>query len=302
MFYHLTHSRIYILVILIGLTIALFSSVYAEEITHPIDSEEALCMEGDNTTASIVQCSNEAERKWDKELNRIYKLLLQQLDAKGQGSLQNSQAQWIQHRDAEFQAFRDIYGTLNGSMWQTVIASSRAELVKARVLALQNYLDVFEVNRVDIPLSYSSVEVNSLCTDSERIIFNCQVSKKTLSLCASQNISKKSGYLYYRFGSPNAIEMQLPESSENSLESFVFARKKNVINLSVKHSKYTMQNAEPVIYSTIYQVYSYSHSEDNENKTAGVLVILPSGKKNDFTCTSQIIDNLLDIEGIVPTQ
>jgi uncharacterized protein YecT (DUF1311 family) len=291
--------KIYLNLLIVGWLNLLVFPIHAEEpVNNPIDSEEATCMERDSSTQGIVQCSNEAERKWDEELNRVYKSLQTQLDAQGQKSLKHSQFQWIKHRDAEFQAFTDIYGSMDGSMWQTIIASSRAELVKARVLALRNYLDIFEVNDIGAPMTSLSLGINSLCDESEKVIFSCQIKEKTLSICASQAIDE----LHYRFGTVDNIEMQLPEDTENSLESFHLSRKSNSVVLSVKNSKYTMENAEPVIYSTLYQVYSRADSKDGKRKTAGVVVILPAGKKNNFACTSQIVDNLTQIENIVPSE
>ena len=38
------------------------------------------------------------------------------------------------------------------------------------------------------------------CAATERIYFSCQIGKKTVSLCGSDQITKTEGYLQYRFG------------------------------------------------------------------------------------------------------
>jgi hypothetical protein len=52
----------------------------------------------------------------------------------------------------------------------------------------------------------------SLCTAAEQTVFSCSTGKKVLSVCASATVNRNTGYLQYRFGSPGAIELQLPEA------------------------------------------------------------------------------------------
>jgi hypothetical protein len=50
----------------------------------------------------------------------------------------------------------------------------------------------------------------TLCTDGEVLVFTCQMSKKIASVCASPQIGPDVGYLQYRFGEPDKIELTLP--------------------------------------------------------------------------------------------
>lgn len=50
------------------------------------------------------------------------------------------------------------------------------------------------------------------CTEGEVTLFSCQLKKgKTVSVCASKDLSPTTGYLQYRFGKIGKIEMSLPE-------------------------------------------------------------------------------------------
>ncbi|WP_156432240.1 hypothetical protein [Burkholderia latens] len=50
----------------------------------------------------------------------------------------------------------------------------------------------------------------TLCQPHEEIYFSCPVGGKIVSLCASGNISPNNGYVQYRFGAVNRIELQFP--------------------------------------------------------------------------------------------
>ncbi|ASQ46053.1 lysozyme inhibitor LprI family protein [Legionella clemsonensis] len=58
----------------------------------------------------------------------------------------------------------------------------------------------------------SFAESNSLCQRNEQILFSCPTkNEKIISLCASENLSATTGYLQYRFGKKNNIELYYPE-------------------------------------------------------------------------------------------
>lgn len=50
----------------------------------------------------------------------------------------------------------------------------------------------------------------SLCTETERSLYACTMGKKLLSICASNDLSKSAGYLQYRFGRIDHLELQYP--------------------------------------------------------------------------------------------
>lgn len=50
----------------------------------------------------------------------------------------------------------------------------------------------------------------TLCKQQEQVIFSCSLGKRSVSVCASKDFSASSGYLQYRFGQKNKIELNLP--------------------------------------------------------------------------------------------
>lgn len=64
----------------------------------------------------------------------------------------------------------------------------------------------------------ASAEDRFLCNADEQVIFGCNSSDdrsdKVISLCASTDVSASGGYMQYRFGSRNNIELTYPESLE----------------------------------------------------------------------------------------
>ncbi|MBU0656618.1 MAG: hypothetical protein KJ914_15970 [Gammaproteobacteria bacterium] len=63
-----------------------------------------------------------------------------------------------------------------------------------------------------------------LCEAEEVAIFGCKSKDKMISLCASSDVSNTNGYMQYRFGTPDKIELTYPEKREppagNFLRSF----------------------------------------------------------------------------------
>lgn len=51
-----------------------------------------------------------------------------------------------------------------------------------------------------------------LCKANEELIFGCAIKDKLISLCASKEFSKTTGYTQYRFGKPDKIELAYPSS------------------------------------------------------------------------------------------
>jgi hypothetical protein len=53
----------------------------------------------------------------------------------------------------------------------------------------------------------------SLCAANEKAVFTCTVGRKTASLCASPDLTPATGYLYYAYGRPGAVELTTPDKS-----------------------------------------------------------------------------------------
>lgn len=68
--------------------------------------------------------------------------------------------------------------------------------------------------------------VASLCAAEEKVLFNCITASeaKTLSICASGNLTASTGYLQYRYGaSANRLDLQFPNSRNNTQAVFKYS-------------------------------------------------------------------------------
>jgi len=115
---------------------------------HPIDKFESDCLsqEGNDTTAGIANCNYEAQKKWDAELNKYYKLLMGILDKDAKSELKESQLAWIKFRNAEFKNIENIYNQM-ATLYIPVRAADKMRIVKERALRLKSYYDDTEDSR-----------------------------------------------------------------------------------------------------------------------------------------------------------
>lgn len=129
--------------------IALFALLFcgtAWAAEHPLDTAFERCQQEDQSTAGVVQCSEEFLNKWDQELNRAYKELMRLLPKEGQSALRASQRAWIPWRDSEHELVGAYYETLSeksggGTMWSVAHAVSTLEPTRGRALELIAYAD-----------------------------------------------------------------------------------------------------------------------------------------------------------------
>src|SRR5213594_3849147 len=70
----------------------------------------------------------------------------------------------------------------------------------------------------------AGLQAGTLCATSERIIFSCPIRRpaKIVSLCASKDLTSERGYLQYRFGVPEKIELEFPKSRTGTQPQFQY--------------------------------------------------------------------------------
>ena len=90
-----------------------------------------------------IECEFVAYNKWTAEMNRIYEKLLTKLDNDARLVLKEEQLAWSKYRDLHFEFNSKFYGK-QGSLWLTLMASSKTDFVRNRANALSIYLDAIE--------------------------------------------------------------------------------------------------------------------------------------------------------------
>lgn len=92
------------------------------------------------STAGTCNCIYTAADKWDKQMNAVYKKLLQKKDTAFIARLKQAQKAWIVFRDKEKELIGFTYYG-QGTMWLPVIAYKVMELNKKRTLELKDMLE-----------------------------------------------------------------------------------------------------------------------------------------------------------------
>lgn len=125
--------------------ILLGGSVFSQqEKKHPIDKAYEACMEKNSSTAGMRECAEQAEKAWDKEMNRVYEKLRARLDEKGKSALKAAQLKWIAYRDEEYKQLDSLYSGLQGTMYIPMHAYARTHIVRERTLQLTGYLELLD--------------------------------------------------------------------------------------------------------------------------------------------------------------
>jgi hypothetical protein len=157
-------------------------------------------------------------------------------------------------------------------------------------------------SRVDNETSAGALQPNSLCAKTERTIFSClsrrtgTQSTKIISLCGSRDLTKEQGYLQYRYGLPQKIELEYPASRTGTQQLFKYHH----------YMRYRVDLTEINFEVNDYQYqlfYDYNGEEKREIQDKGVLVTAPGQDKQvTFLCRSNfkadfsLLDDVLERE------
>ena len=71
----------------------------------------------------------------------------------------------------------------------------------------------------------AQLQPGTLCEQTEKIVFSCPIvnSRKTVSLCSSNELTKEKGYLQYRYGVPGKVELEFPTKREQTQTAFKYS-------------------------------------------------------------------------------
>lgn len=111
--------------------------------TFKIEERQRLRLEIDYTTNGIVASTLEANREYDRLLNKYYLRLLDSLEEPDKKILLQSQRNWIKFRDSELELnglLMNDYYSGSGTIQRVIAASRVLELTKSRVIEIYHYL------------------------------------------------------------------------------------------------------------------------------------------------------------------
>jgi len=141
-----------------------------------------------------------------------------------------------------------------------------------------------------------TLQPNSLCATNERIIFSCLVKRpaRIVSVCASKDLTSESGYLQYRFGLPEKLELEFPKDRTATQEKFHYTHYFRA-QFDLTEINFTIDGYE-------YQVFDdYNGEEKPAISSQGVSVTAPGKTKEvNFVCRASPKADYSDLQAVLP--
>ena len=108
----------------------------------------------------------------------------------------------------------------------------------------------------------NAAKLGSHCRAEERVIFNCNLDRKTVSVCSSNNLKDNSGYIQYRYGILGKVELTLPKGGSTTSSTIGYKHDMGA-SYYAYYLRFTNENYK-------YYVYAGSRRGDDDPKKTGV--------------------------------
>lgn len=139
--------------------------------------------------------------------------------------------------------------------------------------------------------------MSGLCNGQEVAVFSCRVrTDKWVALCVSPELSITSGYLQYRFGKPNALELEFPPARDDSSRT------------RFTYDRYTRPDVTKITVSFEREGWTYTLFDDRDSefgraqRLQGVRVKRSdaSTPERPLVCEAGTVNRLMTLEPILP--
>ncbi|HEY5838618.1 MAG TPA: hypothetical protein VIT19_06235 [Pyrinomonadaceae bacterium] len=144
--------------------------------------------------------------------------------------------------------------------------------------------------------SPGALQVSTLCAKTERVIFACVLRRpaKIVSVCASKDLTRDTGYVQYRFGSPAKIELEYPKDRTGTQQKFEYTHYMralvdlNEINFSVDGVDYSV-------------VDDYNAEEKPAQSIEGITINWPGTSKKEvrYSCRTKPKTDYTDLQAVL---
>lgn len=118
------------------LLLSLSTTAHSKELRKDIDDKLAKCKVSAVSTMETTDCYDTAIDSWEAELNKQYKLLLQDQPKEIQANLRNAQRAWVKYKESYISAMRDFYSQERGSIWGIVMSESKMNVTRDKAIDL----------------------------------------------------------------------------------------------------------------------------------------------------------------------
>lgn len=122
--------------IMTTLLLTLGTTAYSKDLRQDIDDKLAKCKASVVSTMETTDCYDKAIDSWEAELNKQYKLLLQDQPKEIQANLRNAQRAWVKYKESYIGAMKDFYSQERGSIWGIVMSESKMNVTRDKAIDL----------------------------------------------------------------------------------------------------------------------------------------------------------------------
>jgi uncharacterized protein YecT (DUF1311 family) len=124
--------------LLLSIFIVNVSFSQVERNVHRLDEVYTDCCNKNHGEYGAANCAIDLSKKWDEEMNKYYKGLMNILDASAQKDLKQAQDQWTKYRDLESK-FSSSLHDMQGTMYIRLAAYRSMRIIRTRALELKSY-------------------------------------------------------------------------------------------------------------------------------------------------------------------
>ena len=127
-----------------------FAGNYENEMTERMKAAEEKAQAGwdSGVRADMINASLDLDTEWEKEMNKVYDLILKKLPAKEKVKFKAEQQKWIKDRKVKVQKAYDKYTKEEGPrMAGELAANEKLSITKERALELAKRYDKMNVKK-----------------------------------------------------------------------------------------------------------------------------------------------------------
>ncbi|WP_314292597.1 lysozyme inhibitor LprI family protein [Leptotrichia massiliensis] len=127
-----------------------FAGKYEDEMTERMKDAQEKAQAGwdSGVRADMINASLDLDTEWEKEMNKVYDLILKKLPAKEKVKFKAEQQKWIKDRKVKVQKAYDKYTKEEGPrMAGELAANEKLSITKERALELAKRYDKMNVKK-----------------------------------------------------------------------------------------------------------------------------------------------------------
>ena len=127
-----------------------FAGKYEDEMTERMKDAQEKAQAGwdSGVRADMINASLDLDTEWEKEMNKVYDLILKKLPAKEKTKFKSEQQKWLKNRESQVQKAYDKYTKEEGPrMAGELAANEKLSITKERALELAKRYDKMNVKK-----------------------------------------------------------------------------------------------------------------------------------------------------------